>query len=164
MRLINTSNGLLEEFFGIPAPEYAILSHTWGAEEVSYKEYKKLIKKSGDLGLVGDGQKAGLIKIKKCVQLAASQDMPFVWIDTCCIDKRSSAELSEAMNSIYVWYERSEVCYAYLSDVGHPAYDFDDYWESIDDRDVQDRTFLEYISPSRWLTRGWTLQELIAPK
>ena len=60
--------------------------------------------------------------------------------DLCCIDKTSSAELSEAINSMYRWYQESGVCYAYLADVPPNAF-----------------------SKSRWFTRGWTLQELIAP-
>jgi hypothetical protein len=60
--------------------------------------------------------------------------------NTCYIDKTSSAELSEAINSMYHWYQESGVCYTYLADVPPNAF-----------------------SKSRWFTRGWTLQELIAP-
>jgi hypothetical protein len=74
----------------------------------------------------------------------------YVWIDTCCIDKRSSAELSEAINSMWKWYWKSEVCYAYLADV--PSEGF-----------ISGTTDYSELSRSRWFTRGWTLQELIAP-
>ncbi|ORY08191.1 hypothetical protein BCR34DRAFT_675109 [Clohesyomyces aquaticus] len=65
----------------------------------------------------------------------------------CCIDKTSSAELSEAINSMFHWYRASARCYAYLSDV--------DALPGSDD--------LPDITHSRWFTRGWTLQELLAP-
>jgi len=68
-------------------------------------------------------------------------------IDTCCIDKKSSAELSEAINSMYKWYEKSEKCYAYLEDVSSQ----------------RTSRFWDNFSESSWFKRGWTLQELIAP-
>jgi hypothetical protein len=73
-----------------------------------------------------------------------------IWIDTCCIDKSSSAELSEAINSMYDWYAASQVCYAYLENI-----------ERLDDTtDVN----IKLLRNSTWFSRGWTLQELIAPK
>jgi hypothetical protein len=92
--------------------------------------------------------------------------MLYLWIDTCCIDKSSSAELSEAINSMYRWYEESNVCYAYLEDVE------EDYQDASEDP-VEDTNndpikrlngkVEKKIRKSRWFTRGWTLQELIAP-
>ena len=113
-----------------------------------------------------DGLK-GYKKIKACCALAASCSYEYVWIDTCCIDKTSSAELSEAINSMYRWYLNAAICYAYLVDV----------WigeERKDSRRVL-RDLREYspwavtelwkkFRESRWFTRGWTLQELLAPK
>jgi hypothetical protein len=107
MRLINTRTWLFEEFIGQDIPEYAILSHTWGADEVSYQDYISGTHKS----------KRGYRKIKKTCVLAAEAGIRHVWIDTCCIDKKSSAELSEAINSMYRWYEQSKICYAFLSDL-----------------------------------------------
>jgi hypothetical protein len=72
------------------------------------------------------------------------------WLDSCCIDKTSSAELSEAINSMYRWYQNAQVCYAYLEDV--PAED-SSLWS-------EDSAFRK----SKWFTRGWTLQELLAPE
>jgi hypothetical protein len=69
-----------------------------------------------------------------------------VWIDTCCINKSSGAELSESINSMYLWYKRASICYAYLSDVS-----------------LQPRDYLGSFRQSKWFTRGWTLQEIIAP-
>jgi hypothetical protein len=107
MRLINTSTYQLEEFFGSQIPKYAILSHTWEDEEVSFKD-------------ISDGthaHKKGFVKIAKTCELAASEGLAYAWVDTCCIDKSSSAELTEAINSMFRWYERAEVCYAFLSDL-----------------------------------------------
>ncbi|KAF2673633.1 HET-domain-containing protein, partial [Microthyrium microscopicum] len=132
MRLINTKTLQLEYFLG-EAPAYAILSHTWGPEEVSYAEMRD-----------GTGQeKQGYQKIVKCCQIAADEGYSYAWIDTCTIDKSSSAELSEAINSMFQWYKKSAVCYAYLED--------------YDEADPSS------LDKSRWFTRGWTLQELIAP-
>ncbi|KAK8876865.1 HET-domain-containing protein [Apiospora arundinis] len=83
----------------------------------------------------------GYEKISMCQNQALTEGIDWVWVDTCCIDKQSSAELSEAINSMYRWYKQSYICYAYLQDVSH----------------------LEEIEHSRWFTRGWTLQELLAP-
>jgi hypothetical protein len=107
MRLINTSSGAFEEFIGGDIPKYAILSHTWEEEEVSYQDY---------LG-GAFSHKKGYNKVKKPLELARLDNIQYVWIDTCNIDKRSSAELTEAINSMYQWYQRSQVCYAYLSDL-----------------------------------------------
>ncbi|KAL1600119.1 hypothetical protein SLS59_006193 [Nothophoma quercina] len=92
---------------------------------------------------------AGYDKIRHCCGQAKDDGYEWVWIDTCCIDKRSSAELSEAINSMYQWYWNAEICYAHLVDV-------------IKDPllDGNDASFIA----SRWFSRGWTLQELLAPE
>ncbi|CAO2647562.1 Nn.00g084840.m01.CDS01 [Neocucurbitaria sp. VM-36] len=136
MRLINTKTGQLEDFLGQEIPKYAILSHTWGEEEVSYQDYLRNTHKS----------KKGYRKIQKTCDIAAEAKIPYAWVDTLCIDKKSSAELSEAINSMYRWYEQSKVCYAFLSDLSGDA-------------ELKDA-----LAKCRWFTRGWTLQELIAPK
>jgi hypothetical protein len=134
MRLINTHSLQLEEFFFDDGgrPTYAILSHTWGKEEVIFSDMVDLDKARA---------KAGFAKLEGACSLAASQGYGYIWIDTCCIDKSSSAELSEAINSMYRWYRWADVCYAYLADVHD----------------------LNKLEESKWFTRGWTLQELIAP-
>ncbi|RSL62293.1 hypothetical protein CEP53_004795, partial [Fusarium sp. AF-6] len=131
MRLLNTGILEVEEFGDDQIPPYAILSHTWGDEEVTLQ----------DIGGIRASNKKGYEKIKSCCSLARAHGYNYVWIDTCCIDKTSSAELSEAINSMYRWYEEADVCYCYLSDVPSKT----------------------NFSGSRWFTRGWTLQELIAP-
>ena len=92
--------------------------------------------------------KLGYRKIKSCCAQAASDGFDYVWIDTCCIDKRSSAELSEAINSMFSWYQSAAVCYAFLADV-----------PENDDPTAQGSA----LGESKWFTRGWTLQELLAP-
>ena len=136
MRLIHTKTLKLAEFAGKEIPPYVILSHTWEEGEVSFQDMQ-----SGDAD-----QKAGYDKIKRCCKVAAAQGFKHAWIDTCCIDKTSSSELSEAINSMYRWYQAAEVCYAYLSDVPPQ-------------QDASGSAFAN----SRWFTRGWTLQELVAP-
>ncbi|KAH5329795.1 hypothetical protein HBI23_129850 [Parastagonospora nodorum] len=107
MRLINTDTHLFEEVLGRNIPDYAILSHTWEAEEVSYAYYAESKRP----------RKKGFAKIYKTCELAAKEHIPYAWVDTCCIDKRSSAELTEAINSMFRWYQRAKVCYAFLSDL-----------------------------------------------
>ncbi|PMD16890.1 hypothetical protein NA56DRAFT_730642, partial [Hyaloscypha hepaticicola] len=91
----------------------------------------------------------GWSKVTGCCAQAALDGWEYVWIDSCCIDKTSSAELSEAINSMFRWYKKAEVCYAYLSDVSSASDD--------------PRNFPSQFSQSKWFTRGWTLQELLAP-
>jgi hypothetical protein len=109
MRLINTRTRKFEEFIGRSIPKYAILSHTWEEEEVSYTDYVE--------GRHLTSHMKGFDKIDKTCQLAMEEGLQYAWIDTCCIDKRSSAELTEAINSMFRWYQKAEVCYAFLSDL-----------------------------------------------
>ena len=133
MWLLDTSSLALSAFFD-KTPHYVILSHTWGSEEVSFQD----IQGSHDR----ISHRAGYKKIKDCCAKASEAGFRYVWIDTCCIDKTNSTELSEAINSMFRWYKNSATCYAYLEDV-----------------EPEGPRFVA----SRWFTRGWTLQELIAP-
>lgn len=142
MRLINTQTLELEEFFGDDIPSYAILSHTWEDGEVTFQDWQDLNAAS---------RKPGYHKIKGACRQARLHDLGYVWVDTNCIDKTSSSELSEAINSMFAWYRNAAVCYVYLVDVP---------WVEV--RDSEDPW--KYFRRSRWWTRGWTLQELIAPK
>jgi len=139
MRLIEATTLCLKEFYGDSTPPYAILSHTWGDNEVevTFKDWEDLPKAR---------RKAGFAKIEGACSKALEHGLEWVWADTNCIDKSSSAELSEAINSMFEWYARSEICYAYLADVSSAR---------ADDQE---------ILASRWFTRGWTLQELVAPR
>ena len=142
MRLLHTKTLELSAFLENATPAYAILSHTWENEEVSFQ----------DMQGPNEKKKAGYAKIQKCCEQAARDGYEYVWIDTCCIDKSSSAELSEAINSMYVWYKNAETCYAYLADL-------DISKDSLGRLSEAPESFKK----SRWFTRGWTLQELIAP-
>ncbi|KAI1805154.1 HET-domain-containing protein [Daldinia bambusicola] len=138
MRLLHVHTRKLEEFNGESIPAYAILSHTWWKHEITFQDLSKWGHKILD----------GYTKIEGCCQQAARDGLNYVWIDTCCIDKSSSAELSEGINSMFQWYKRSTVCYVYLADVSAE----DDPFDVFSD-----------FRQSRWFTRGWTLQELLAP-
>jgi hypothetical protein len=146
LRLDNDGKISLIEFIGDDIPRYAILSHTWGAddEEVTYKDLV------GGTGM----SKAGYSKIRFCGKQAANDSIQFFWVDTCCIDKSSSAELSEAINSMFRWYHNAAKCYVYLPDVS--------FNNSVNDSSSQ-QAWKPIFRLSRWFTRGWTLQELLAP-
>ncbi|RYP38348.1 hypothetical protein DL767_002588 [Monosporascus sp. MG133] len=132
---------LTEDLLNDRIPPYAILSHTWGTEEVLFKDL---------MGGTGKN-KAGYVKIRFCGDQAWRDGLKFFWVDTCCIDKSNSTELQEAINSMFRWYRNAAKCYVYLVDVSTPAHDVDkSIWEPA-------------FRTSRWFTRGWTLQELIAP-
>ncbi|KAI6017599.1 heterokaryon incompatibility protein-domain-containing protein [Pisolithus microcarpus] len=131
---------------------YAILSHRWGAE-VNYEEMVGLMKMEEE-EREEVKQRDGYQKILKSCEQAAKDGYKWLWIDTCCIDKRSSAELSEAINSMYRWYQNAQICYAYLNDVGESTFPT----KEDDDKYSQSNGWPE------WFVRGWTLQELIAPK
>ncbi|KAI3336604.1 heterokaryon incompatibility protein-domain-containing protein [Xylariaceae sp. AK1471] len=137
MRLINIETNKIEEFVGNDVPKYAILSHTWGAEEVSYQCFFDPNARTTD----------GYAKIGATCDMALRFGLRYVWVDSCCIDKSSSSEFSEAINSMFRWYEESEVCFAFLVDVPPQ-------------KDAINISF----KASRWFTRGWTLQELLAPQ
>ncbi|KAF5329219.1 hypothetical protein D9758_018197 [Tetrapyrgos nigripes] len=138
MRLLNTNTLKLAEFYA-DIPRYAILSHTWEKEEVTFQDIQNL--ETARL-------KAGYAKVWNACARARNYDFEWIWIDSCCINKESSAELSEAINSMYQYYEDAAVCYVYLCDVSaiyHP------------------RNPNSSFNNSRWFKRGWTLQELLAP-
>jgi hypothetical protein len=142
MRLLNVHTRQLREFHDTP-PSYAILSHRWTEDEVAYSDAQDLAKAS---------QKKGFGKIKFICEQAQKDGLGWVWVDTCCIDKSSSAELTEALNSMFRWYEDAAVCYAYLDDVKN---DLGEPFET---------SALEHLRRSEYFKRGWTLQELCAPR
>lgn len=107
MRVLHTANLEVTNFNASP-PRYAILSHTWEDEEVTLQDLQ-----SGGKAK----QMKGYTKIRESCTLTASKGYDYIWIDSCCIDKSSSAELSEAINSMFRWYGDADVCYAFLCDV-----------------------------------------------
>ncbi|KAK3364027.1 WD40-repeat-containing domain protein [Lasiosphaeria hispida] len=145
MRLLERDDAgkirLTEDLLNDNIPPYAILSHTWGREEVVFAELKD-----------GSGEsKAGYAKIKFCGDQAQLDGLKYFWVDTCCIDKSNNTELQEAINSMFRWYRHAAKCYVYLTDVSTRTPDDQSSWGPA-------------FQGSRWFTRGWTLQELIAPK
>jgi len=139
MRLLHTTTLEFHEFDISRAPWFAILSHTWGTQEVTFDDM------CGKRAAIES--RKGFQKIVGFCKKAREDNLEYGWVDTCCIDKRNSTELSEAINSMYRYYARSWICYIYLSDVETGG----------------DESVLELIRDSKWFTRGWTLQELIAP-
>jgi hypothetical protein len=147
MRLLcfDSSGQLTSKNFGQKAiPPYAILSHTWGEAEFLFED---LVNGTGK-------EKAGYNKILFCGEQAAHDDLQYFWIDTCCIDKWNLRELSNAINSMFQWYKNAAKCYAFLSDVSTPI---------AAEAELQQSTREASFRKSRWFTRGWTLQELLAP-
>jgi hypothetical protein len=135
MWLLHATELRLQQFSPHDVPKYAILSHRWEQEEVTFQDVKNET----------FSHLKGFSKLQGCCGKAAGDGYSWVWIDTCCINKTSSAELSEAINSMYRWYHDSAVCYAYLSDI----------------QEIED---MKDLSQSKWFSRGWTLQELVAPR
>jgi Heterokaryon incompatibility protein (HET) len=140
MRFLNTNTLHFEEVadseLHLDKNQYAILSHRWGPDEdeVSYQDMTSS-------SLADASQKKGFAKIKGFCDLASSSGCRYGWVDTCCINKGNSSELAEAINSMYLWYSHSKTCVVYLEDVPR-----------------------RQLTDSEWFDRGWTLQELIAPK
>lgn len=135
---------VLTEYFYERIPHYAVLSHTWGpdSEEVSFRDME-----------MGTGRmKAGYKKLLWIARQARRDGLVYTWVDTCCIDKTNNSELSEAITSMYRWYNEAVECYVYLADVPSRELPLQEgtTWDSVFER-------------SRWFTRGWTLQEMIAP-
>jgi hypothetical protein len=193
MRLLNVHTKCLKDFPD-ETPAYAILSHTWGENEITFQ----------DLIANGGSVPNDSTKINGCCDEAAKNTLEWVWIDTCCIDKSSSAELSEAINSMYRWYEEADCCYVYLEDfddslsleslsvakveeppveappAGEPpaeeslAIVEESQTSSLSDdaskSEMEDAPpdlqgrYLSALEKCRWFTRGWTLQELIASR
>jgi hypothetical protein len=146
MRLIRIepdgSLSLIEYIDNKPITPYGILSHTWllAGDEVTFKD---MLESRGM-------EKKGYAKITFCAEQAQRDGLKFFWVDTCCIDKSQSSELNEAITSMYRWYQTAAKCYVYLRDVRC----------NIHSRS----TVEEAIRRSRWFERGWTLQELLAPR
>jgi len=155
MRLLKRDDSgelsLTEDLVGDNIPPYAILSHTWKTNPITSKPEEVTFE---DVVNRTEKGKAGYDKIKFCAEQAGRDGLQYFWVDTCCINKSNSNELSEAINSMFRWYHKAARCYVYLSDVSiNPTQNNDQpevLWEPN-------------FRTSRWFTRGWTLQELLAP-
>jgi hypothetical protein len=145
---------------GDKIPPYAILSHTWGADatEVTFQD---LINGTGK-------NKDGYRKIRFCQEQARQDGLEYFWIDTCCIDKTSMAELSQAIQSMFRWYRNAARCYVYLSDVSAFPLKNNELSDVStlpleNDEKANPPLWHSDFQKSRWFSRGWTLQELLAP-
>ena len=128
---------------------FAILSHTWtqnSAGEQTFQDVQDINKSCKNSG--ENPRDRVCEKIRRCCEIAENDGYDWVWIDSCCINKESSTELSEAINSMFNWYAFAEVCYVYLEDV-----------KDGDNPGNENSGFQK----ARWHSRGWTLQELLAP-
>lgn len=147
-------------------PPYAILSHCWVGREVVFDDFDAVSKNRlrsliqansmpktvGSVENVDNGNEASIYKIAgACAQVPVTSGIRYIWIDTICTNKHDSRELSSALNSMFNWYHNAAMCYVYIYDVT---------WNEADDLNGSRQQFLQ----SKWFTRGWTLQELIAPK
>ncbi|KAM0458291.1 hypothetical protein ACHAPV_006102 [Trichoderma viride] len=144
MRLLECNDGKIQ-LAKAPLPDnprYAILSHTWGpdTEEVTFRD---LVDGTGV-------EKTGYEKIRFCAAQTRRDGLQYFWVDTCCIDKSNNAELSRSIISMFRWYQNADRCYVYLSDISGYENEHPSEWESA-------------FRAHRWFTRGWTLQELLAP-
>lgn len=127
-------------------PAYAILSHTWVAgKEVTFDEFT-----------AGVGHEAGYNKIRFCARQAERDGLCYFWVDTCCINKADAVEVQHAINSMFRWYRKAARCYVFLSDVPTA--------EPETSSTTYSATWKQALRKSRWFTRGWTLQELLAPQ
>jgi hypothetical protein len=169
MRLLNIYTLAFKEFFDRDVPPYGILSHRWTDDEIAYKDFIKGRNKHSkgyakvmafcEFVRTGIKLQADTIYVqspdgatKDFVDMATREglSLSWVWVDSICIDKRSSQELSEAINSMFAWYARAAVCIVYMHDV--PAFS-----------STVKEFFQQAFESSDWFTRGWTLQELLAP-
>jgi hypothetical protein len=180
MRLLHATTLEFEVFHDNQTPQYLILSHTWGNEEVTYQDMRFLQQchalpyslnnnsilmpaleaaaglKISAMDRIPVQARIGYEKILKTAKLAKEHELDYFWIDTCCIDKSSSAELQEAINSMYRWYQQSCLCAVYLED----AFPARDQYSGV----LFEFNMATMLRGSKWITRGWTLQELIAPE
>jgi SpoVK/Ycf46/Vps4 family AAA+-type ATPase len=154
MRLLYTTGdgrlGWTEDLIGDKIPPYAILSHTWGGQEATFKDLRNY----SNIEEVDAKFQEGYRKIFFCAQQAKRDNLDYIWVDTCCIDKTNNTELSDAINSMFRWYQNANRCYVFLLDVEG---------KSSKENGKSSSIWKAAFRTSRWFTRGWTLQELLAP-
>ena len=184
MRLLRAEGDelILDTAYG-EGNEYAILSHRWLPEDEQEIRYPDIVNQRDGLEA-----KAGWNKLQWCRRQAVLDDLSHVWADTACIDKSSSQELTESINSMYQWYKEAKVCYVYLHDMPDPETELNDFGPVIAEADIADAITTDGLQPSliasiedhipsiwdtwdrvafekcTWFTRAWTLQEMIAPQ
>ncbi|PIB00559.1 Vegetative incompatibility protein HET-E-1 [Cercospora beticola] len=153
MRLLNIETFQFTSFRENNRPKYVILSHRWVEDhEVTLQD-------------VQEGKNTHFSGYEKIVQFSGfvKEHMPgieWLWVDTCCINKDNSAELSESLNLMFDWYHNAEMCIAYLADVSN---DIESQKPDAHQVDGKNSNVEEHFAQSEWFRRGWTLQELLAP-
>ncbi|KAL3297179.1 HET domain-containing protein [Colletotrichum asianum] len=157
MYLLNTKTLHLESNKDPSKERYAILSHTWGDDEVTFKDLQNFSRAQTQVGFA---------KISRTCELALERGFKYVWVDTCCIDKSSSAELTESINSMFAWYQQAAVCFVWLEELApvHQGAESPASAENIASSGNQKLYDISEMRSCRWFSRGWTLQELIAPR
>jgi hypothetical protein len=146
MWLIDTATIRLVDFSCLVVPPYAILSHTWTKDEITFQDMVSIAKaldKGDQRSSIAACSKQGFAKITNTCKLARWNGLKYAWVDTCCIDKSSSAELTEAINSMYQWYLKAVACFVYLVDL------------------APDSTPEDALPNCRWFSRGWYVSLLI---
>lgn len=133
MRLLHAQYLYMRKFTDEDIPPYVIVSHRWREDEVTYQDFEHNT----------FSRRHGYHKVKESCRIALEANYNWVWLDTCCIDKRNFTELNEAINAMYKWYQKASLCVAYVFDYVHGR---------------------DELATSSWFTRCWTLQELIAPR
>lgn len=123
---------------------YVIISHVWRKKEVIYEDMVQFNKLEASKSREKPESAAKIVGACKTVLRYYNKKVEHLWLDTVCIDKKDPTELSMSINSMYRWYKEAEVCFAYLDD--YPTME------------------VPIFTQSKWFTRGWTLQELVAPR
>lgn len=149
MWLIDNNTLLLRSVYDETVEKYAILSHTWeDGQEVTFQEMEP-----GAQARITS--RRGYEKIRAMCSQALTDGLQYSWVDTCCIDKSSDSNLTQAINSMYRWYAAAEACYVFLADLD---------LGKMTSSDPLTQQLDKKLPGCRWFTRGWTLQELIAPR
>lgn len=137
----------LESFRRSDAPSYAVLSRTWSedpSDEISFQ----------DIQIGNITNRKAFFKLHFCGTQALQDGLVYFWIDTCCIDKSNEIEEKSTVSLMWQIYEAAAICYTLLSDVSA---------DTTTDG-LRSGGWEETMCTSRWFTRGWTLQELLAPQ
>ncbi|EIW62342.1 HET-domain-containing protein, partial [Trametes versicolor FP-101664 SS1] len=136
--------------FASKTPRYAILSHRWEKVELTFADVEERNQANKKKIPWTTEKTRAWAKVENACKFAKEKGFDWIWLDMCCINKASSAELQEAINSMFSWYRDAALCLAYLNDVPDLA---------MEDPQLAESQFRQ----SEWFTRGWTLQELVAP-
>lgn len=151
MWLIDTYTLGLKEFPTAEGLEYAILSHRWEEDELKFEDMQPEISAHAR-------QKKGFKKVQDFCRVARARGHQYGWADTCCINKLSSAELSESINSMFHYYQLASECIVFMCDVS------EDFCCIEEECSHKDGRWKDEFKASAWFERGWTLQELLAPR